>query len=229
MDIGRRQDMEIVQKIEAILKRQIAAFWDIEWPDSVIRELIGQALIKTEKSFVASSNKYFILNGFSVYNSVQYSIFLYFLSNIVGKFSGEGINKLADPIYYLNKIMNGVDWYWQIELPEHFIAEHPIGTVLGRAKYGDYLFVYQGVTIGGNRKNGVLQYPELKGYTICYANSTILGEARIGNYVIVSSNAFIKDEEIPDYSIVFGSSPSLIIKKYNENKIKKIFSDIWCL
>lgn len=30
--------------------------------------------------------------------------------------------QLADKIYYLNKIMNGVDWYWAIELPKHFVA-----------------------------------------------------------------------------------------------------------
>jgi serine O-acetyltransferase len=41
----------------------------------------------------------------------------------------------------------------------------------------------------------------------------ILGNSKIGNNVILGAGTCIKDDDIPDDSIVFGSSPNLIIKK----------------
>ena len=53
---------------------------------------------------------------------------------------------MASYAYYLNKIMNSVDWFYAIELPDVFCAEHPVGSVLGRAKWnGNRFFVYQRV------------------------------------------------------------------------------------
>lgn len=59
--------------------------------------------------------------------------------------------------------MHSVDWYYEIELPDHFMVEHPVGSVLGRATYGDYMYIYQGVTIGGNisLNEGNVAYPVL--------------------------------------------------------------------
>ena len=47
---------------------------------------------------------------------------------------------IADKIYYLNKILHSVDIYHEVELPSTFFLEHPVGTVLGRAKYQDGLW-----------------------------------------------------------------------------------------
>ncbi len=208
-----------------IVERQLGNFWEIETDNrEYMVELTRKSLEKVEKSFCASKNKYYLQNGFSPYNSVHYSIFLYYLSNLTGKAMGD---RMADQIYYLNKIMNGVDWYWAIELPEHFVAEHPVGTVLGRAQYGDYFCVYQGVTVGGNRKEGKICYPKIGNYVLCYANSSIIGSCEIGNYVIISANSFLKDVRIPDGSLVFGCSPKLIIKKYDKDLVWEYFSECW--
>ena len=229
------------ERILKILEKQLQNFWDISDLNSkwMMKKVI-EARKKTDKSFLASRNKYFLQDGFSVFNSVQYSVFLYYLSNLIGNDSSipYGVMELddggwwgggcyADSIYYLNKIMNGVDWYWGINLPEHFVAEHPIGTVLGRAQYGDYLCVYQGVTIGGNRRKNEICYPIIGDYVTLYANSSVIGEATIGNKVVIAANTFIKDEAIPDNSIVFGSSPYLKIKRYSGSEMDKYISPIW--
>ena len=65
-------------------------------------------------------------------------------------------------------------------------------SVLGRASYGDYFFVYQGVTVGGNK--GL--YPVIGKNVVMYSHSKILGKSRICNNVIVSANTYIKDEDI---------------------------------
>ena len=95
---------------------------------------------------------------FSPYHTVSWSVFLYYLSNTLSDGGGEKHtpDREAEVVYYLNKVMHANDWFYGIQLPNHFWAEHPLGSVLGRAKYGDYFFVYQGTTVGGNRKNGEL-------------------------------------------------------------------------
>lgn len=60
-----------------------------------------------------------------------------------------------------------------------------------------------------------------------YANSTILGDCNIGNNVVISANSYLINEEVPDNCIVFGSSPNIVIKKRNEEEIKKMTDHIW--
>lgn len=131
-----------------------------------------------------------------------------------------GGGKTADKLYYLNKIMNGVEWYWNIDLPKHFICEHPVGTVLGKADYGDYLCVYQGVTVGANFRGEECIWPSIGNHVTLYANATVIGNSKIGNYVIIGANAFILNETVPDNSIVFGSSPDLLIRQYSKKEIE---------
>lgn len=210
----------------SFLQRQLNSFWDTDLQNYPgIQEKIAVALKKVDTGWGASSAKYYVEAGFSPYNSAEYTVFLYYLSHEIGKDSGGGI--LADKIYYLNKIMNGVDWYWPIELPEHFIVEHPVGSVLGKAKYGDHLCIYQGVTIGGNRRTGELFYPKLGDYVTMYANATVLGNSRIGHHVVVSANTFIIDTDIPDCSVVFGGRSSLGVKHYDLEEMERRYFSIW--
>lgn len=161
---------------------------------------------------------------FSLYHSKCWALFLYYLSN-----SLKDINKnLAEQIFYLNKILHGVDWYYEIELPPHFNITHPMGSVLGRAVYGDYLHIYQGVTIGNNSffSDGRLHYPIIGQRVTFFANATVLGESIIGDNVILSAGSRIINESIPDNSIVFGCSPNLTIK-HEELKIDNYLRYIW--
>lgn len=144
---------------------------------------------------------------------------------MVGCYGGGG--KTADKLYYLNKIMNGVEWYWNIDLPKHFICEHPVGTVLGKADYGDYLCVYQGVTVGANFRGEECIWPSIGNHVTLYANATVIGNSKIGNYVIIGANAFILNETVPDNSIVFGSSPDLLIRQYSKKEIEDKLIRIW--
>lgn len=123
--------------------------------------------------------------------------------------------------------MHSNDWFYEVELPIHFGAEHPLGSVLGKAKYDDYLFVYQGTTIGGNRKYDTLTYPII-GKNVClYANATVLGSTVLGDNVIVAANTYLLNENIPSNCIVYGKSPNIVIKKKTEATIKNMTKHIW--
>ena len=60
-----------------------------------------------------------------------------------------------------------------------------------------------------------------------YSDSKVIGQSKIGNSVIISANTYIKDENIPDNSIVFGSSPNLTIKRRSNEYMRNIMGQIW--
>lgn len=203
------------------LCRQVDSFFSCtEEERFVLETYLDKALERVEKCFQGVDNKYFKTESggvkFNPYHSVQYMTFLYVLANELYR---NGMSStLSDKLYYLNKTMNGLDMFYAIELPEVWSAEHPVGSVLGRAKYGDGFFFYQGCTVGGNRgKDGMLHYPVIGNNVRMYANSSFIGKCNIGDNVTLGAGALVKDEDIPSNSIVFGQSPNLIIK---ENKHK---------
>lgn len=210
-----------------LVNHQLKNFWpDGEISDKKISS-IYTAIERIEKNFIHRKSKLFQSNGeanLNMVHSVQYSIFLYTYANQLYLDDAE---EEADKVYYLNKIMNSVDWFYAVSLPNVFSAEHPLGSVVGRATMGDYLFLYQGTTIGGNRKNGILSYPVIGEHVLMYANSKILGNAHIGNNVIIAANTMIIDEDVPDNCLVFEQSPNLIIKKRSEDEIRSKMSHIW--
>ena len=208
------QDGVIRNGMLAQLQRQLHSNF-ISVDMECIRQYTDKAYECCMKSIAALNNKYLKHSDgsprFCMNHSSCWSVYLYYLSHIMWQ---RGECGCAEQIYYLNKILHGVDWYCEIELPEHFMTEHPVGSVLGKAGYGDYLFIYQGVTIGGNIElnTGKTVYPVLGNNILMYADSKVLGDCKIGNNVILSANACGINENIPDNSVVFGMSPDLVIK-----------------
>lgn len=105
--------------------------------------------------------------------------------------------------------MNGCDLYHEVDLPDYFTLDHPVGSVMGRAEYGEGFSFGQNCTVGNNR--GI--YPIIGRNVRMCANSSIIGNCHIGNNVTIGANSGVKDEDVPDNCIVFGYSPNLIIKQ----------------
>lgn len=211
-----------------LVNHQLKNWWNVQLSEGT-QECVRMALFRSEKAFSKSKSKYFWHEGevaFHTENSVQYAIFLYMLSNSLYK---AGFTEDASYVYYLNKIMHSIDWFYAVELPEYFGAEHPLSSVLGRASYGNYLFIYQGVTVGGNRKGDKIFYPQIGENVLLYSDSKVIGNSKIGNNVIVSAGCYIKDTDIPDNSIVYqgGVSYELVIKEKKPEEIVAMTNHIW--
>lgn len=191
-----------------------------------VSKYISLAVERTYICLSHSMNKYAVSKKmedeipFSVFNTVHYCIFLYQISRVAFEIDGNGQN--AEKFYYLNKIMHTIDIFYEVELPKIWNAEHPIGSVMGRAKYSDYFFFYQGCTVGGNKG----EYPTIGEKVIMCSDSKILGKAEIGDNVVISANTYIKDEVIPTNCMVFGQSPNLVIKMKAKEEMDKIITQI---
>jgi serine O-acetyltransferase len=201
------------QEIEILVCKQLNNLFYIDESDKKhINSEMDRAISRTQYCFENTPNKYYSKEGetyFNVFHSGQYSVFLYYLANTI--FKKNKNNTLSDRIYFLNKALNGCDLYYEISLPDIFMVEHPVGSVMGRAKYGEYFLFYQGCTVGGNKG----AYPTIGENVKMLSNSKIIGNSIIGDNVIMSANSYVKGENIPDNMIVFGSSPNIVLKKSN--------------
>ena len=176
---------------------------------TVLEKGIQLTLPKIQNCFYYSKNKYYKKNNsvyFNPFHSGQYTIFLYFLSRSI--YLMDNNKSLADRVYYLNKTLNGLDLFYEIKMPNIFELEHPVGSVIGRARIGDYFSFFQGCTVGAS-----MGFEPVIGENVTmYAHSKILGKSCVGNNVWISANTYIIDTNIPEQSIVFGSSPNIVIK-----------------
>lgn len=198
--------------------RQLESFFPplSEEEKKMIENCLEDVIPQCEYNFSHSENKYFSaekegrrITRFDAFHSIQWMALLYYLSHELYLRK----SNLCDKVYYLNKIMHSVDLFYAIELPQIWSAEHPLGTVMGRAKYSNGFFFYQGCTVGGTKdKEGNIYYPVIEENVRMYSNSSILGKCHIGKGAQIGAGAIVKNQNVPAGSIVFGQSPNLIIK-----------------
>lgn len=168
------------------------------------------ALLRTRTCFAALKNKYYNKNKLSFFTPAhtgQYSIFLYFLSHTLKIDAPD--SGLQAGVYSLNKMLHSVDLFYEVELPSIFYLDHPLGSVIGRASFQDYFQFRQHCTIGNNKG----KFPTFGKNVHLWSGVTIVGNCTVGDHVVFSSGTYVKDQDIPSHSLVFGRSPNLIIKE----------------
>ena len=130
---------------------------------------------------------------------------------------------MSDKLYALNKAMASVDLFYQVELPDIFTFDHPLGSVMGRASYSDYFTFSQGCTVGNNR--GI--YPRFGQSVFMLSDSKVIGDCEIGSNVIIGAPAYVKDVDIPSNSLVFGQSPNLVIKENRADAVRSYVEEVF--
>ena len=199
-----------IHNMTNILTKQLRNFFSLNDQEVKFIEQFYKLIEKeTTETLNNADNKYIRLGGVDPLYTNAYTIFLYKFSRFCYE---KYFIELATKIYYLNKIMNSVELFYEVELPKYFYLDHPLGSVMGRAKYGEYFMFSQGCTVGENK--GV--YPKMGDFVIMYSNSKIIGASTIGNNCIISANTYIKDTVVPDNTVVFQNNRELIFK---ENKL----------
>lgn len=206
------------------VSRQLGVFFPDGRPPSsgTLQPHINSALERTRLCFQGIQKKKFRDGERVMFNYMHpdhYAMFLYLLSNTASHNDRE--NPLAFRLYYLNKVLHGLDAFPDIELPEVFQFMHPTGTVLGHAKYGNYFCAYQGCTIGCG-EDGV--YPEFGDHVVMYAKSSVIGRCRIGSNVVIGAHALILNTNIPDNKVALGNGTSLQLRDNSTHVLERRFN-----
>ena len=146
-----------------------------------------------------SFGRYF-KNNQTIFNHLyadHYLMYLWFLSNTVWKETAD--ESLSSKLYYLNKSLHGFDCMYDTKLPNIFLIFHGVGSMLGKAIYGDFFVALQGCTVGSHKG----EYPVLgKGVSLT-ANSSIIGKCTIGERSTISSRTQLFNSNLPDDSVAY--------------------------
>ena len=186
-----------------------------------IKPYIKETMERIQFCFKHIKKKYFFSDGQSIFDHLytdHYAMFLYFLMNTIHVRSRETL--IPTKLFLLNRALHGVDAYFNIELPDIFIFRHPMGTVLGNAKYKNYFAVYQNCVVGAN-SDGI--YPELGEGVLLFEKSTVLGNCKLGNNVVFGSNASTIDTIIQDNTLVVGNYPNMRLLENKKSVIDRVF------
>ena len=212
------------QFISPYLNRQLQNYFPDghEVSEQLLESCVIKSLKKLEYSFKFINTKYYqgdFKDIFNYLNGDHYAMFLYWVSSFLYKDAND--EKSATKVFLLNKALHGIDAFYKINLPDIFFFCHPLGTILGNAKYSNFLCIYQGCTVGA--KNMDYKYPAIGENVVLYANTTVLGDCQISDNVSFAANSLIIDTNVPSESLVTGTFPSNKIINLPEEKRQKLF------
>lgn len=155
---------------------------------------------------------------FNYLHSTQYCLFLYYLSNTIWRNKQDA--DVATRIFLLNKALNGIDLFYEIDMPEIFFIGHSAGIVLAKATYGNHLVLYQNSTVGKN--HGIA--PVIGEGVVMYPNTAIIGRCTVGNDTVVSQGTSIINRDTPGNCVVYpGELGNLVFKPAKRAVLEDIF------
>lgn len=183
-------------------------------------DYIDPILNRIEYCFSHVNNKYFHDGNdvrFNHLHADQYAMFLYFAANTI--YQQNGCLDLCTKLFYLNRLLHGIDAYYEVKLPDIFLFVHPIGTVLGRGHYSNFFLVYQRCGIGSNRDI----YPVLKEHVTLHPGSSILGNCIVEENCSLASGSLLLDRNLEKNTLYIGNPKSFLMKeKVNVETIWRI-------
>lgn len=165
---------------------------------NILDENLNEALFRTFRCI--NGIQMWPKDIFDPMHSSQYCTFLYYLANTIWK--NTGASNIPVKLFMLNKSLNGIDCFYEIELPEVFFIGHSVGIVLAKATYKNYFAIYQNATVGKN--NGIA--PTINEKVIMYGNTAIIGDCIIAPGSIISQGTSIIDSDTKPNLIAFRSN-----------------------
>jgi serine O-acetyltransferase len=118
-------------------------------------------------------------------------------------------------ISQLARWLTGVEIHPSAKIGTGFFIDHGMGVVIGEtAEIGDYVTLFQGVTLGGTGKERGKRHPTLGNHVVVGAGAKILGGISIGDNVKIGANSVVL-KNVPANSTVIGV-PARVIKTQGE-------------
>lgn len=119
--------------------------------------------------------------------------------------------------------VTGIDIHPGAKIGNSFFIDHGTGIVIGEtAEIGDYVKIYQGVTLGAlsvdKKFTKKKRHPTIEDNVVIYSQAVILGgDTTIGNNSVIGGNVWLTSS-VPPYSVVYHKSEVKVRKngKYEE-------------
>ena len=119
--------------------------------------------------------------------------------------------------------VTGIEIHPGATIGRGFFIDHGMGVVIGETtEIGNYVTLFQGVTLGGTGKERGKRHPTLGNHVVVGAGAKVLGGITIGDNVKVGANAVVL-RSVPPNSTVVGN-PGRVVK-YDGERIPEATMD----
>jgi serine O-acetyltransferase len=185
---------------------------------TAVEQALDEALFRTIRCI--NGVKIWKENRFDRFHSTQYCLYLYYLANTIHRSGGDAEAKTR--LFLLNKALNGIDLFYEIDMPQVFFIGHSVGVVLAKATYGERLVLYQNATVGKN--HGVA--PVIEEGVILYPNTAVIGRATVRRGTVISQGVGVVNRDTPGDCLVFaGEGGELRFVQNKRNILADFFRD----
>lgn len=124
----------------------------------------------------------------------------------------------------------GIDIHPGATIGDHFFIDHGTGVVVGETcNIGEYVKIYQGVTLGalsfptdgeGNLVRGQKRHPTIEDRVVLYANATVLGgRTVIGHDTVIGSSVWLTRSVAPHATVLL-EKPKLNIHSDEPDELR---------
>ena len=113
------------------------------------------------------------------------------------------------------RMLTGIEIHPSATIGSGFFIDHGMGVVIGEtAEIGNYVTLFQGVTLGGTGKERGKRHPTLGSHVVVGAGAKILGGITVGDNVKIGANSVVL-KNVSANSTVIGV-PARVIKTQGE-------------
>ena len=197
--------MKLVDHTQASLARYVVAQINAIVPDgraesfhAVVEKCLDEALTRAVRCI--DGVRWWKPGEFNTLHSSQHCIFLYFLANTIARRTGD--TAAATRLFLVNKALNGIDLFYEIEMPNVFFIGHSVGIVLAKATYGEHLVLYQNSTVG--KSGGVA--PVVGDRVVVHPNCAIIGRSRVADGTILAQGTSVINRDTRPGKIAFNGA-----------------------
>lgn len=105
---------------------------------------------------------------------------------------------------FVSRLITGVEIHPGAKIGKGVFIDHGMGVVIGEtAIVGDYVLIYQGVTLGGTGKDTGKRHPTVGNHVLIGAGAKVLGNIYIGDHVRIGAGSVVL-RDVPSNCTVVG-------------------------
>lgn len=119
---------------------------------------------------------------------------------------------LARAISQFSRFLTGIEIHPGAKIGKGLFIDHGMGVVIGETcEIGDYVTIFQGVTLGGTGKEKGKRHPTIGNHVVIASGAKVLGSFTVGDYAMIGANSVVL-KEVPPNSTVVGI-PGRVVKR----------------
>ena len=196
--------------LSTYVQKQMEAFFpDGPVDASLLTRLVDQALQRIEVCFTGIAWHGYGLDGVVTFNhrhSDQYAQFLYFLANSATEVDRD----IAERAF-------------EVKMPNQFLLVHPVGSVFGRANYGEGFVGYQNCNVGANLTG---ETPTFGRGVALFAGARVIGQSVIGENTMIATGTTILNADVPANSVAAMINGTVTFKATQRNVFNYAFRGV---